>query len=304
MSGMVEHQRGSSRREFFAKKVKSMLPPEFYRDLEVIERMVNTMSRRDVLARYAELGTKTVTFELVKPFTFLMRSEDIYEAVMRGYIAPSMFVKYRQCARGLAIELLSVKEHGGVLVTIDNIRSLLRGVLVHKLYYERYAVGETEVMVVSERDAIVGYVDELRRWGEGAVVIELKSSHRPDVVGSSLQVMAYMLALSGQLELPLERVEGYVVSPGATYRVEHDPEVFEEYSKRLRKVVEIAISGAVDHLPPRLSSDLSSRCDSCAYRGRCLNLPDNYRTYSRFFNAMGFKRLHQDEGPNLFRYAT
>ena len=277
---------------FFAKKVRNFVSKEFFKDLKSIEKVVREMPTKDVLERYASLSTKAMKLEPAGPGLYLYVAEDMYEAARKGYVAPSMFVKYRMCARGLAIELMSVAKRGGALVHAENLRSFLRGLLVHRLYYEKYACGEVEYRVESPKYGIVGYVDELRKEFGTYTVIEVKSSHRPDIVGASLQVMSYMLALSDQESTPLDNIYGYVVTASGTYRVYFDEEAYREYLLRLKKVVEVALNNDVNNLPPRLSASLSRRCGKCPYRGECLTLPDNYRTYGRYFEAMGFTKLH------------
>ena len=83
-----------------------------------------------------------------------------------------------------------------------------------------------------------------------------------------------------------------------TYRVFLNKRVFEEYAKRLRKIVEIALSENIEDLPPRLPPKLEHRCDACPYKGQCLTLPNKYRTYSKFFEAMGFEKLVEKKPKN------
>jgi len=292
----------SEGRRFFARKVKALVPLSFFDDVDRIEKEVYALAKSEVLEKYASIQTKSTKIEPAGRGKFLIRTE-ISEASALGYISPSMFIKYRRCARELAIEIMESRRIGGVLVTLDQLRSYLKGILVHRHFYENYAYGEKEVRVESANLGIVGYIDEVRRELDTYMLIELKSSHRPDIVGAGLQVMSYMYAFMDQHGLQENQVEGYLITREDTYRIFLDRIVLDEYMKRLRKVVEIAVNGIVDELPPRLSPRLLSRCETCPYRGTCVNLPDRYRSYERYFEAMGFRKLAEKKPANtLERY--
>lgn len=278
------------------------MPPSFAEDVEAVERRVSSLTRSQLVDLFSSLSSRALRIERTGPSKFLVRSEDLYAAARRGFIAPSMFVSYRSCARALAIEISDVLEVGGVELTVDDIRGLVKGVLVHRLYYDRYASGSTEVPVESERLRIVGVVDELRE-GPPLAVVEVKSGWRVDVVGAALQTMCYVLAVSDARGVPADSVEGYVVSPGGCYRVHLDERALSEYTRRLTKVVELALSGDRSSLPPRLPKDMRGRCESCALHRRCLILPDRFKSYARFFEAMGFTKLVPDERRTLLDYA-
>jgi CRISPR/Cas system-associated exonuclease Cas4 (RecB family) len=276
--------------DFFVKKVQSIVPPSFFKEAEKIFEEVNKLKRSDVIDRYMSLHTKSIKIEPYTHNKYLVRT-DVYEAIQRGYIAPSMFVKYRRCARELAIEIIETKRLGGVLVTVDQMKSYLRGMLVHKLYHERYAIGDTEVKVESPKYMILGYIDEVRQELDTYRIIEVKSSYNPDVVGAGLQLMSYMYAFADVFNVPLENIEGYIITMKGTYKVTLNENVFNEYVKRLRTILDIALKEDIEKLPPKLSSKLSYRCNTCPYRGKCFSLPDRYRIYSRYFEAMGFTKL-------------
>lgn len=278
-------------------------PPGFYDIVVSINNVVSDMSRSRLVGLYSSFSTRAVRVEYVAPSRFAVYSEDLYESVKRSYLAPAMFNSYRACARSLAIEILEVMDNGRVVVSVENLRSMLRGLLVHKAYYEGFAVGRTEVPVVSDRERIYGVVDELREYQNTPQVYEVKSGFNPDLVGAGLQVMAYMLALSDANAVPLGNVEGYIVTPRATYRVYFDEAVFREYRRRVERVVEIARSRLLTQLPPRLGD--SKRCSSCPYRGPCSRLPDKYRTYERFFREQGFEKLRKNnDSQTLFDYSS
>lgn len=292
----------AERNGFFVEKTRSSLTRDFVDEVLKLEKKLRSISRSEILNQYLGLSSRAVKIEFYSPGKYVIKTE-VGEAAEKGYISPSMFNKYRRCARELAIEIMETKTIGGTLVTVDQLRSYLKGFLAHRLYYERVAYGDTEVRVESATLRIVGYIDEVRKELGIHKVFEFKSSHKPDLVGAGLQVMSYMLAYADQNSVDLQSIEGYVVTLRGIYRVKVNKEVFDEYAKRLRKIVEIALSGDVNMLPPRLSSDLSARCNDCPYRGRCVTLPDNYRTYQRFFEAVGFKKLvEKSSGSNLFSY--
>jgi len=282
---------------FFAKKVKSFIPSSFFEEVDRIERDVESYTRNKVLEIYASLQTKSIRIEPTGRGKLLVKTE-ISEASAKGYISPSMFVKYRRCARELAIEIMESKKLGGVIVTVDQLKSYLKGVLVHRLFYDTYAYGEKEVRVESAKLGILGYIDEVRRELDRYMLIEVKSSHKPDIVGAGLQVMSYMYAFMDQNGLSENQVEGYLITRIGTYRIFLDSVTFDEYMKRLRKVVEVAVNERIDELPPRLSAKLSSRCEVCPYRSECFSLPDRYRSYDRYFEAMGFKKLAEKRPVN------
>lgn len=287
---------------FFARRVRGFTPLEFTADVESVERMVSAMTRSEIVEKYSTMSSKAVKIEVAGPSKFIVRSDDIYRAVKKGFIAPSMYVSYRICARSLAIELMSVREIGGVEVSVDDLRSFVKGMLVHSIYYRKYAQGRTEVPVESDKHRVVGVVDELREGVNGISVIEVKSSWKPDIVGASLQVMSYMLAVSTSYNVRLDDVKGFIVYPSGCYMVYLDLNILEEYSRRLSKIVEIAMSGDKSSLPPRLPRELESRCGTCPHRGRCKVLPDNYRTYERYFRAMGFTKIYERKHPTLLDY--
>lgn len=291
-------------KRFFVVRTKDNLPKDFVDDVTHIERELKNVPKSDIVNRYLNVQSRAVKIEFYSPGKYLVRTE-VYEAVQRGYISPSMFIKYRRCARELVIEIMETKKMGGVLVTEEQLRSYLKGLLAHRLYYDRLAYGAREVRVESSNLGIIGYIDEVRKELDTYKVIEFKSSYSPDLVGAGLQVMSYMLAFADQNKVDLRNIEGYIYTLKGIYRVHIDKDVFDEYMKRLRKVVDIALSGDTNSLPPRLSSDLSSRCRDCPYRGQCHSLPDNYRSYQRFFDDMGFKTLAEKKPRNtLFSYVS
>lgn len=277
-------------KEFFARKAKSLVPPSFFEEVAEIEEELDKYTKSEVIGRYLSIQTKSVKIEPYDLNKFLVKTE-VAEASKKGYVSPSMFVKYRRCARELALEVMESGRLGGVLVTPEQLKAYLKGLLAHRLFYDKYALGDKEVRVESPNLGILGYIDEVRKELDTYKVIEVKSSFKPDVVGAGLQVMSYIYAFADQNGVPPEQVEGYLITREGTYRILLDKATFSEYMKRLKKVVEIAEGGKVDDLPPRLSARLSFRCEVCPYRGLCLTLPDKYRSYDRFFEAMGFKKL-------------
>lgn len=281
--------------------MKGIIPREFYGDAAKIISEVDRLSRKDILNKYLSFQSRTVVIEPYTHKKYLVKTE-AYEAVRRGYIAPSMFVKYRRCARELAIELMQMKKLGGLLVSVGQLKSLIRGVLVHKLYFEKYATGNVEVKVESDKHRIVGFIDEVKDFNERYVLIELKSSYNTDIVGAGLQLMSYIYAFSDQEDISLNNVKGYLVTMNGTYEIVPDRNLFDEYKKRLLKIVDIATRGNLENLPPRLPLKLEHRCKTCSYRGQCLTLPDKYRSYSRFFDAMNLKKHRQNERGKLFSY--
>lgn len=276
---------------FFVKKIS---PPDsgFRADVERIMREVDEMSRARVAETYSNISTRCVSVKPYGPGLYIVYSEDLSESLRRKYIAPSMFNSYRSCARSLSLEILEVMKHGGKIYSVNSLRNVVRGLLVHKTYYEKYSRGETEVKVVSDRERICGVVDELRGSEGRYEVVEVKSGFNPDLVGAGLQVMSYMIAVSDTRGVPLDNVDGYIVSPGGVYKVFFNREVFEEYRKRLETVVRIALDNDMENLPPRLTEN-TEKCKSCSYRSPCKKLPDRYRSYERFFEAHGFKRLYE-----------
>lgn len=285
---------------FFVRRSGWVVPPLFAVDVEKVESRVSSMSKERLVEEYSALKTKAERIERIGPSRYLVRSEDIYRAARTGLVAPSMFIPYRRCARSLAIDLMTVAELGGVEVSADDLRSFVKGILVHSLYYEKYAEGETEVPVESRELGIVGVIDELREEEGWKVVIEVKSSWRPDIVGAGLQVMSYMLAVS---ESGSNKVGGFIVTPGGCFKVYLDRTVLDEYIRRLRKVVEVALSGDRRSLPPRLPRELEHRCEACHNRWKCLSLPDEYRSYRRYFTAMGFTKIREEKRRTLEGFA-
>lgn len=263
---------------------------------DVVVRILNevsNMSRSKLAELYSSLSTKTVRIEYISPRKYAVYSDDLYESIKRSYLAPSMFNTYRSCARALAIEIIEVNDNGRVVVSVEGLRQMLKGILVHKAYYEMFAVGETEVPVTSTKERIFGVVDELRTTTDNTTqIFEVKSGFNPDLVGAGLQVMAYMLATSESKSAPLNSIEGYIITPRATYRVWFDEVVFREYRRRVERVVEIAMSRLLTQLPPRLNND--KKCTNCAYTGQCLKLPDKYRSYSKFFEDQGFEKIKKN----------
>jgi len=302
LTSTVNKGDGVKEKEFFAKKVKPLVPPEFFDEVDRIEREISKLTKGEVLERYLSLQTSSVKIEPYTSNKYLVKTEES-EATSKGYVSPSMFIKYRRCARELAIEIIEARRLGGVLVMPDQLKAYLKGILVHRLFQEKYTDGETEVRVESPKLEILGYIDAVKKEGDTFVLIELKSSHSVDVVGAGLQVMAYMYAFADQNEVAPNQVEGYLVTREGTFRVFLDADVFSEYLKRLKKIVEIARDERVDELPPRLPSNLSSRCNTCPYRGTCYSLPDKYRSYDKYFEAVGFKKLVEKHPENtLFKY--
>lgn len=260
------------------------------------EEIVSSMSRRDLveyISRRDGYSAEFVTHNLV-----LFRGVEA-RLISRGYIPASAFVDYRRCARALFFKIRMVREKGGVLMTIDQLRSAVRGMIFHELYSKEYAVGETEVEVTSEKYRVGGRADEIREEPGRAVVVELKSG-RPDPVAARLQVMSYMAALMERGGY--DEVEGLVVWPGGRIRVSFDEKMYTEYLNRVRTVVEDALNGPLEEAPPRLSARLSYRCDTCPYRSVCIHSPDKYRTYENYFNAKSFTRLREYRDGGLLRY--
>jgi len=263
------------------------LPRGFLEDLRFIERSLARMSKFDVAGAYS--GLQGVDVQYLGNGRFLVRDE-VDEALSSNYIAPSMFVGYRACARRLAIELSKRAREGGMVVGAEGLRSLLRGLLAHRVYAEKYAQGETEYHVVSHSAGISGYIDEVRR-GYWVEVLEVKTSRNIDPVGASLQVMAYVRAFSDQEGVDTKSVRGYVLTPAATYTVVYSWEVLEEYMKRLRAVIASAASGDPKAFPPRLPPELRGRCEACPLRRECYSVEPGYRSWEEFFEANGLKRL-------------
>lgn len=295
---------GRSGEGFFARRVGWIVPREFADEVKRVERAVSSMTRSQLVELFTSMSTRSMRVEVAGPSRFVVRSEDLYLAARKGFVSPSMFVSYRSCARALAIEIGDAVEVGGIELTADDIRSLLKGIMVHRVYYDRFATGRTEVLVESPTRRIVGVVDELRVDGQAVDVVEVKSGWRTDVVGASLQVMSYAAAVSDVLGVPAESVRGYIVTPSGCYRVYLDEAVLGEYTRRLLKVVELALSGDRTRLPPRLPKDLRGRCRNCVLQRRCLSLPDSFGSYQRFFDAMGLQKLVPDSRRTLLDYSS
>jgi len=81
-------------REFFVKKVASLLPPSFFDEVDRIEKEVESYTKSELAEKYASLQTKSVKIEPAGRGKFLVKTE-IAEASAKGYISPSMFVKYQ-----------------------------------------------------------------------------------------------------------------------------------------------------------------------------------------------------------------
>ena len=252
------------------------LHSEFVKEAKDIIKRVDSMTRLAVKEEFSKVvsGIQAVTAR-----RYLILNE-AYQALKKEYLSPSMFISYRNCARALAIEVRQVVHEGGKPeATVEQMRAMLRGVLVHDLWFRKYAIGEVEPLLVSEKLRMLGYPDEVRKEPGAVTVIEVKSGHNPDLVGSALQVMAYMKM--AREVYGVEEVKGLIITLKGTYEVVMNDDVFDLYYRRLRTVVEDALNGA--DLPPRLSSSLAHRCRRCPYRGLCFSLPDRYRTYENYF---------------------
>lgn len=275
---------------FFAKPIGP--PPRGFREIvDEVSVMVDELSSSELLDLYTKESLRSIQIERVGPGRVAVYYDDLFGSVKRGYIAPSMFNSYRSCARRLVIEIMDVIENGRVFMDIESLGRVIKGLLIHREYYKRLASGSTEVQVVSSKERIYGVIDELRSIGGGLEIVEIKTGFNPDLVGAGLQVMSYMAAASDQMGVPLENISGYVVTPVRTYSISFDHRVYREYKKRLEKMIEIALSKNTEMLPPRLRGDLERRCAECNYRGICLNLPEKYRSYDKYFEVLGFEKL-------------
>ena len=237
-------------------------------------------------------------------------SDEISEAFSKGYVPPSIFNAWRYCGRKVFLQAYTVAKHRRNIVTREQIKAIVRGLAVHELYRSKYAVGDTEVKLVSDTLKIYGIADEVRKDPTGKyVVVEVKSGYVRDPVGPSLQVMAYMAVIMEKEGVSEEDVDGYVISLNGAYKVMYDRAILEEYLKRVRAVVEAALayaSGddeAVNKIPPRLPLNLVSRCRTCSYSGLCQRLPSPTLTYSKYFAMMGFRKLVEiPQNNTLLRY--
>ena len=217
--------------------------------------------------------------------------------ISRGYIPASAFIDYRRCARALFFKVRMIREKGGVLMTTEQLRSVVRGMIFHELYSKEYAVGKTEVEVLSEKYRVGGRADEVREEPGRLVVVEVKSG-RPDPVAARLQVMSYMAAFMERGGYDI--IEGVVLWPGGRINVSFDERMYSEYLNRLRTVIDDALHRGPEEAPPRLSARLAHRCETCPYRSVCIHSPDNYRTYDNYFNAKSFTKLRAP-GNDLLR---
>ena len=273
---------------------------EFINEANTLKHRVINSSTKDVideLSRYRD----EVIVERYTSRKYLVRDkvmDNLIEDIKKGIVWASLFNDYRFCARKMIIKIEEYMKHGGLLVGEDQLKAIVSGVLIHKLYDEKYAVGETEypVTVINDKYRIAGRIDEYIP-GDKPVIVEIKTGHHPDIFSASLQVTAYILAVKEEAGV---EPDAYIVTLGNIYYVTPNWKVFDEYYKRLKTI--LSLIGTGDY-PPRLSGSVSSRCNSCPYRGICYKLPDNYRSWDKFFEKHGFTRLKKKTGKTLFDYS-
>ena len=271
---------------------------EFKRLLKKAEEKASSMGFTRAIEELKNRNPRVIEVKLLTPSKIFVKDEAT-EAIETGYLHPSLFNSYRKCARRLAIDVYTRLRQGGYIVTRNGLKSLIKGWIFHELY-SAIAKGETEIKVISEEEKISGRIDELREDDGFTYIIEVKSSWGQDLVAGALQVMAYMYALKSAKGVQLSEMRGFLVTPRGIYEVYPDRVVFDEYRRRVEKVVSIVREGKLDLLPPVLPKHLRRACEKCPYRSECRRMPVGARTYDEYFETMGFTRLHEPKRkPNL-----
>lgn len=242
------------------------------------------------IEEFKSRNPRIIDVKIVSPTKVFVKDEET-QVLKDGYLHPSLFNPYRKCARRLAIEVYMKLKQGGYIVTRQALRSLVKGWLFHEYYSAMMAVGETEVKVTSEKEKISGRIDELREVDGFTYVVEVKSSWGQDLVAGALQVMAYMYAISDERGIPLSELRGFLVTPKGVYEIYPDRVIFDEYRRRVEKIVSIAREGKLNLLPPVLPKHLRGKCEKCPYRSECRRLPVGAKTYDEYFDIMGFSKL-------------
>lgn len=273
----------------FLEPARPLVGRDFYNYLNEINRKINSLSVQEIINLYKQNEKRGISIRPISPSVLEVSYQEYVTALSKKFLTPGMFYKYATCERAFMIEMHLLYKNKALYETIDTIKNKLRGLLIHEYYMKQYAKGETEVYIESEKNQMLGYVDEIRRDGEKVQLIELKSSFNPNLIGASLQVMAYMLMLSDKFNTSVDNIEAYIVSPTKTYRVHFNNEFFEWHRKKLTALFENALTDDEEKfkklLHPRLHDN--NKCRLCSYRRVCYELPDYYYSRQAFDKSLG-----------------
>jgi len=167
-----------------------------------------------------------------------------------GWLRISDFGSYGYCARKLWLQL-----HHGFYVTKDNLKAILRGILSHREWQEKYAEGAAEFEVKDDLLGLIGHIDEVRISNGTIYLLEFKSSWK--------LTHYHVLQLHGYLYLFKKNcgveAKGIIVYRRGIKQYSLKEEYFLEYVKRLRKVF------LSKEPPPILPKSARSRCRFCPY---------------------------------------
>ncbi|NPA96321.1 MAG: Dna2/Cas4 domain-containing protein [Crenarchaeota archaeon] len=229
---------------------------EWRKVVDSVRRSVESKQTSELI----DIVRKSDKYEVVRAGKLIEIRDTELGWLRHGWVYPSLVNLYRRCARQLYIEVSRITDGKPLLVTRPQLEAMVRGILVHEEWRKRFAIGETEVELVSEALKVRGVADEVAR--SVGLVVEVKSGYGFDDVAVAVQAKLYAI-MAEEMGL-MDAVAARVVSPRGVFEPALRSDLAASYVQRVRIVIEDALNNREP--PPRLSPSVRSRCETCPYR--------------------------------------